>query len=79
MSNSFRFYDVAYCSPSPTNISCGGLPTIPPAPSPSLAKQAQKDQNPNSLPQEIVALIATKREMFLQELDTIDSRDLMTP
>jgi len=42
-------------------------------------KRARKDQGPNWLPQEISALIAVKREMFLEELDTVDERDLMTP
>jgi hypothetical protein len=31
------------------------------------------------LPQEIPALIVAKRKMFLEELDTMDGRDLMNP
>lgn len=54
-------------------------PTTPTAPGRSPAKRARKDRGPNWLPQEIAALIAAKREMCLQELDTIDGRDLMTP
>jgi hypothetical protein len=56
------------------------LPAIGPlAPGPSPPKRARKDRGPNWLPQEIAALIAAKREMYLQELDTVDGRDLMTP
>lgn len=29
--------------------------------------------------QEVLALISAKREMFLEELDVVDGRDLMTP
>jgi hypothetical protein len=43
----------------------------------SHAKHARKDRGPNWLPQEIAALIVAKREMFLEELDTNDGRDLM--
>ena len=46
---------------------------------PSQSKRAQKDRGPNWSSQEILALIAAKREMFLEDLDTIDGRDLMTP
>ena len=28
---------------------------------------------------EILALISTKRDMFLEDLDTVDERDLMIP
>ena len=60
------------------------VPRAPPAlnssaPGPSPPKRARKDRGPNWLPQEIAALIAAKREMYLQELDTVDGRDLMTP
>ena len=30
------------------------------------------------MPQEILALIAAKRQLFLQDLDKVDGRDLMT-
>ena len=46
---------------------------------PSRAKRARKDRGPNWLPQEVFALIAAKRGMYLEELDTVDGRDLMTP
>lgn len=45
----------------------------------SQPKQARKDRGPNWLPQEIFFLIEAKRDMFLEELDTVDGRDLMTP
>lgn len=51
--------------------------STPPGTSP--AKRARKDRGPNWLPQEILVLIRAKREMYLEELDTIDGRDLMTP
>ena len=43
------------------------------------SKRARKDRGPNWTQQEILILISTKREMFLEELDPIDGRDLMTP
>jgi hypothetical protein len=60
------------------------LPRAPPAhellaAEPSPPKKARKDRGPNWLPQEIAALIAVKREHYMQELDTIDERDLMIP
>jgi hypothetical protein len=42
-------------------------------------KRARKDRSPNWLPQEITALISAKRDMFLEELDSVDGRDLMNP
>ena len=42
-------------------------------------KRARKDRCPNWSQQEILALIAAKREMFLEEVDAVDGRDLMTP
>ena len=46
---------------------------------PSPPKRARKDRGPNWSPQEIVVLIAARREQYLRELDTVDGRDLMTP
>ena len=46
---------------------------------PSQSKRARKDRGPNWTPQEILILISAKRDMFLEDLDTIDGRDLMTP
>ncbi|KAG0597304.1 hypothetical protein M758_UG326700 [Ceratodon purpureus] len=45
---------------------------------PSQAKRARKDRGPNWLPTEVFALISVKCDMYLEELDTIDGRDLMT-
>ncbi|KAG0565380.1 hypothetical protein KC19_8G185700 [Ceratodon purpureus] len=60
-----------------------GVPRPAPGPSgtatSSQSKRARKDRGPNWLPSEIFALIGAKREMFLEELDTVDGRDLMTP
>ena len=42
------------------------------------SKRTRKDRGPNWTQQEILILISTKREMFLEEQDTIDGRDLMT-
>jgi hypothetical protein len=42
-------------------------------------KRARKDRGPNWLPQEITAFISAKRDMFLEELDSVDGRDLMNP
>lgn len=44
---------------------------------PSPPKRARKDRGPNWSPQEIVVLIATRREQYLRELDTVDGRDLI--
>lgn len=41
-------------------------------------KRARKDRGPNWLPQEIFFLIEAKRDRYLEELDTVDGRDLMT-
>ncbi|KAG0573131.1 hypothetical protein KC19_VG151400 [Ceratodon purpureus] len=46
---------------------------------PSQAKRARKDRGPNWLSTEVFALISAKRKMYLEELDTVDGRDLMTP
>lgn len=45
----------------------------------SQPKRARKDRGPNWLPQEIAVLIYAKRDMFLEELDIIDGKDLMNP
>ena len=42
-------------------------------------KCARKDRGPNWLPQEVTALVNAKRDMFLEEIDTVDGCDLMTP
>ena len=53
----------------------------PPAPPavPNNNKRARKDRGPNWSLNEIFALITAKREMFLQETDVVDGRDLMIP
>lgn len=60
-----------------------GMPrAAPPSSAPacsSQAKRIRRDRGPNWNPQEIFVLIAAKREMYLQDLDAIDRRDLMTP
>lgn len=59
-----------------------GVARPPPQANPphsSQNKRSRKDRGPNWLPQEILVLIRAKREMYLEELDTIDGRDLMTP
>ena len=45
----------------------------------SQSKRARKDRGLNWTPQEILLFIAAKRDMFLEDLDTVDGRDLMTP
>ena len=45
----------------------------------SNSKRARKDRCPNWTHQEVLALIAAKRDMFLEELDVVDGRDLMIP
>lgn len=50
------------------------VPVTDPAHQP---KRARKDRGPNWLPQEIFFLIEAKRDMYLEELDTVDGRDLM--
>ena len=45
----------------------------------SQSKRARKDRGPNWSSQEVLALINAKHEMFLEDIDTIDGRDLMTP
>jgi len=42
-------------------------------------KRARKDRGANWLHQEVTALVNTKREMFIQELETADPHDLMNP
>ena len=44
-----------------------------------VSKRARKDRGPNWTPQEVSALVNAKRNMFLEELDIVDGRDLMTP
>ena len=51
---------------------------VPPATA-SNNKRARKDRGLNWLQNEMFALIAAKREMFLEEKDVVDARDLMTP
>ena len=64
-------------SPSPSRpVSTAPAPQLA---GPSQSKRARKDRGPNWSSQEIIALIAAKRIMFLEEVDTIDGRDLMTP
>lgn len=67
----------------PGSMANGLAGVVRPAPVPSQStgpsKRARKDRGPNWLPQEVFALIAAKREMYLEELDTVDGRDLMTP
>lgn len=45
----------------------------------SQTKQARKDRRPNWLPKEIFFLLVAKRDMYLEELEIVDGRDLMTP
>lgn len=54
-------------------------PSASAVPTSGPSKRARKDRGPNWLPSEVFALISAKREMFLEELDTVDGRDLMTP
>lgn len=54
-------------------------PPVVTPPGASQPKRARKDRGPNWLPQEILILIRAKRDMYLEELDTVDGRDLMTP
>lgn len=65
--------------PGPSALPRGGPPNAHAVSGPSPPKRARKDRGPNWTPQEIAALIAAKRDMYLQELDTVDGRDLMTP
>jgi hypothetical protein len=52
----------------------------PPIPTPpSRTSRARKDRQPNWSQHEISALIAAKREFFLEELDALDGQDLMNP
>jgi hypothetical protein len=51
----------------------------PPAPTPAPRTRQRKDRQPNWSPQEMSALIAAKKELFLEELDAVDGRDLMNP
>ena len=53
-------------------------PMAPPT-APNNNKKARKDRGPNWLQNEIFALIAAKREMFFEDMDSVDARDLMTP
>ena len=74
----------AHSRPPFSGVGVSAIPRAPPSatppgPTPSPAKRARKDRGPNWLPQEIAALIAAKREMYFQDLDTVDDRDLITP
>ena len=60
----------APASPAPTPRSTTATTSIP-------AKRARKDRGPNWLPQEVMALVNAKQEMHLEEMDTVDARDLM--
>jgi hypothetical protein len=51
-------------------------PGATPAPRPI---RARKDRQPNWSQQEMSTLIAAKRELFLEEIDVVDGRDLMNP
>ena len=53
-------------------------PMAPPT-TPSSNKKARKDHSPNWLQNEIFALKAAKREMFFEDMDSVDACDLMTP
>ena len=56
----------APASPAPTPRSTTTPTSVP-------AKRARKDQGPNWLPQEVMALVNAKREMHLEEMDTMDA------
>ena len=43
------------------------------------AKKAWRDKGPNSILQEIHALIEAKKNLFLEEMDCTNPRDLMNP
>ena len=45
----------------------------------TLPKRPRKDRGPNWLPQEVTVLVNIKRDMYLEEIDTVDARDLMNP
>ena len=45
----------------------------------TLPKHPRKDRGPNWLPQEVTALVNIKRDMYLEEIDIVDARDLMNP
>jgi hypothetical protein len=47
-----------------------------PAPRPI---RQRKDRQPNWSQQEMSTLIVAKRELFLEEIDAVDGRDLMNP
>ena len=67
-------------SPSRSARPAGGAGAVRSDSTPSQApKRARKDRGPNWLPQEVMALVLAKRDMFLEDIDTVDGRDLMTP
>ena len=61
----------------PAAASPAPAPRSTTAPASAPAKRARKDRGPNWLPQEVMALVNAKREMHLEEMDTVDARDLM--
>ena len=60
----------APASPAPAPRSTTAPTSVP-------TKHARKDQGPNWLPQEVMALVNAKREMHLEEMDAVDAQDLM--
>lgn len=59
---------------------CRAAPSsIPIAAGLSQPKRARRDRGLNWLPQEIYPLLAVKRDIYLEDFDTIDGRDFMTP
>jgi hypothetical protein len=53
-------------------------PTLSPAPGES-SRRPRRDRGPNWNLQEMLALVDANREEYLEELDTMDARDLMDP
>jgi hypothetical protein len=66
----------ARSSPGTSRSKRPSLPIPTPA---ARTTRARKDRQPNWSQVEISALIAAKRELFLEELDVVDGRDLMNP
>jgi hypothetical protein len=54
-------------------------PGIPLPTPPARSTGARNDRQPNWSQYEISTLIAAKKELFLEELDAVDGRDLMNP
>ena len=63
----------------PANGTARPASNVPEHGSTSQPKRQRKERGPNWMSQEILALISAKRDMFLEDLDTVDRRDLMTP